>query len=130
MDMSTTTFPENVSKALSAHLGKVLPVAPEFLGAYRYPLANAAAQGADALLQEHIRLASGPEGQDYLAKVALPVESGDEVTAAGARLATLDAVDRHAQDTEAQLDAVTAAVGHEDRGMESICAGFTRQCFS
>lgn len=100
----------NVSKALSSHLGKVLSVAPEFLGAYRYPLATAAAQGADALLQEHIRLASGPEGQDYLARVALPVESGDEVTAAGARLAALDAVDKHAQDTAAQLDAGVAGL--------------------
>lgn len=81
---------KGVSKALETHLKGVLSAAPALLGAYRYPLAEAAAKGADALLQEHIRLASGATGQDYLARTGLATETPEEVDAAGQRLAVLD----------------------------------------
>lgn len=96
-----------ISKGLSEHLQKALTIAPEVLGAYRFPLAQAAALGADALVAEHVRLASGPQGQDYLARTGLPVESPAEVEAAGRKLALLDSIQ---QSAEAQSAAEDAAI--------------------
>jgi hypothetical protein len=108
--MADSKVTAGVSKNLSAHIGKVLAVAPEILGAYKYPLAAAMAQGADALLEEHIRLASGPTGHDYLSKAALEVETPEQVDAAGARLAVLDMLEQHStqgeQETTASIDAM------------------------
>lgn len=93
-----------ISKGLSEHLGNILSIAPEALGAYRYPLAVAAAQGADALLATHLSLASGPHGADYLAKAALPVESQQEVEATGHRVAVLDAMHALAEQQAVEMD--------------------------
>ena len=93
-----------VSRGLSEHLKKVMTVAPELLGAYRYPLAQAAAQGADALMAEHIRLASGPQGSDYLSRAMLEVESAAEVEAAGQRFAVLDSMQRLADQQAEEMD--------------------------
>lgn len=95
--LADSSVTKGVTGNLQRHIGTILATAPEILGAYRYPLAQAAAQGADALLAEHVRLASGPTGQDYLARTALPVETPEETDAAGQRLAVLDAIAR-AQD--------------------------------
>lgn len=90
--LASSKITNGVSKGLAAHLAQALSVAPEIFGAYRFALAKAAAQGADALVNEHVRLASGPYGQDYLARTGLPVESADEVAATGQKLALLDAI--------------------------------------
>lgn len=102
--LADSSVTNGVSRALGAHLSQVLAVAPEALGAFRFPLAAAAAQGTDALLQEHIRLASSPEGSRYLSTVALPVESPEDVQAAGGRLAVLDALERSTAEHQSQLD--------------------------
>lgn len=102
--ISESSVTNGVTRGLAGHIGIILSTAPEILGAYRYPLAVAAAKGADALLQEHLRLASSDEGSNYLSTVALPVESPEEVDAAGARLAVLDALERSTTDHQEQLD--------------------------
>ena len=102
--ISDSKVMQGVSRGLAEHLSKVMAVAPELLGTYRYALANAAAQGTDALLAEHLRLASGPEGQDYMARAALPVESPEEVDAAGQRLAVLDSMQRLADQQGEEMD--------------------------
>jgi hypothetical protein len=96
-----------VSKSLSNHIGQILSVAPEVLGAYRYPLSVAAAQGADALMSEYLRLASGPNGQDVMSRVGLPAESAEEVDAAGQRLSVLASMEAAA---EAQAVAMDSAI--------------------
>lgn len=93
-----------ISRGLAGHLNTILATAPEVLGAYRYPLAIAAAQGADALMEEHLRLAAGPQGQDYMSKAALTVESPEEVKAAGERLAVLDALQAQAEQQQLEID--------------------------
>lgn len=105
-----------VSKGLLNHFNQVLAVAPEVLGAYRYPIAKAAAMGADALVAEHVRLASGPYGQDYLARAGLPVESPEEVDAAGRKLAVLDAIQATADAQGADMDAAIDGVFGSARG--------------
>ncbi len=93
---------EGISKNLSNRINQVLSVAPAMLGAYRYPLAIAAAKGTDALLEEHIRQASAPTGHDYMARLGLSVETPEEVQAAGHKMAVLDAIQAAtvAQDVE------------------------------
>lgn len=97
--MAESKVTSGVANNLASHLGGILSVMPEALGAYRYPLAKAAALGADALMEEHLRLASGPTGSDYLAHVALPVETPEEVDAAGARMAVLHSISEQADQT-------------------------------
>jgi hypothetical protein len=117
--ISESRVTNGITRGLGTHLSKVLSVAPEVLGAYRYPLAVAAAKGTDALLQEHLRLASGEQGQDYLAKVALPVESAEEVDAAGARLAVLDALERSTQEHQDSLDSAIDGLFGAARGRKA-----------
>jgi hypothetical protein len=105
--IADTKVLSGVSKSLSNHIGQILSVAPEVLGAYRYPLSVAAAQGADALMSEYLRLASGPNGQDVMSRVGLPAESAEEVDAAGQRLSVLASMEAAA---EAQAVAMDSAI--------------------
>lgn len=105
--LANTKLASGISKSLTNHIGQILSVAPEVLGAYRYPLSVAAAQGADALMSEYLRLASGPNGQDVMARVGLPAESPEEVDAAGQRLAVLSAMEAA---SESQAVALHSAV--------------------
>lgn len=105
--IADTKVASGISKSLSGHIGQILSVAPEALGAYRYPLSVAAAQGSEALMSEYLRLASGPNGQDVMARVGLPAESPEEVDAAGQRLAVLASMEAQA---EAQAVAMDSAV--------------------
>lgn len=99
-----------ISRGLAGRIGTILSTAPEVLGAYRYPLAVAAAKGADALVQEHLRLASSDQGQHYLSTLGLPVESPEEVDAAGQRLAVLDALEASTQAQTEELDAAVSGL--------------------
>lgn len=129
--MADSNVTNGVSKALAGHLNTVLNTAPELLGAYRYPLAVAAAQGADALAQEHLRLASSDVGQDYLARTGLPAETPEEVDAAGAKLAVLDAIDQQARAHQADLDsAVDGLFGSAPGRKAGVSAPMTPKEFS
>lgn len=102
--LASSKITNGVSNGLSQRLRQALSIAPEVFGAYRYPIARAAAQGADALVNEHVRLASGPYGQDYLARTGLPVESADEVVATGRKLALLDAIQMHSDARDQEVN--------------------------
>lgn len=102
--ISESRVTNGISRALNNHIGTILATAPEVLGAYRYPLSVAAAKGADALVQEHLRLASSDEGQNYLSTVALQSESPEDVDAAGQRLAVLDALEAATSHQREELD--------------------------
>lgn len=108
--ISESRLTDGISRGLQKHLGTILATAPEVLGAYRYPLSVAAAKGADALVQEHLRLASSDEGQNYLSTIALPVESDHEVDAAGQRLAVLDALESATAQQRDDLDGAVAGL--------------------
>ena len=119
-----------VSKGLAAHIGQVLAVAPEALGAFRFPLAQAAARGADALLEEHIRQASGPQGSAYLSTLGLPSETPQEVDAAGQRLAVLDALERATREQQAELaGAVDGIFGSAPGRKSSLGSGMSARDF-
>ena len=85
--LSESSALKGAGKALQQRFSTIRSIAPEVLGAYRFPLAQAAAIGADALLEEHLKLASGPTGADYMAKMALPAESPEEVDGVGKKIA-------------------------------------------
>jgi hypothetical protein len=103
--ISESRLTNGISNGLGKRISTILATAPEVLGAYRYPLSVAAAKGADALVQEHLRLASSDEGQNYLSVLGMPVESSEEVDAAGQRLAVLDALEAATQQQADDLDA-------------------------
>lgn len=129
--IADSSVSKGVSSNLQKHLNTVLNTAPELLGAYRYPLAVAAAQGADALAQEHLRLASSDVGQDYLARTGLPAETPEEVDAAGAKLAVLDAIDQQARAHQADLDsAVDGLFGSAPGRKAGVSAPMTPKEFS
>lgn len=86
---------DGVSKGLAGRIGQVLSVAPQVLGASRVPLELAAAKGTDALVQEHMRIASGPGGEKYLSNLGLPTETPEEVDAVGKKLAILESIAQH-----------------------------------
>ena len=107
--IADTKVASGISKSLANHIGQILSVAPEALGAYRYPLSVAAAQGADALMSEYLRLASGPNGQDVMSRVGLAAETPEEVDATGQRLSVLASMEAA---SEAQGVAMDSAVEH------------------
>jgi len=74
---------------------------PGFLGVFAPVMAEAAARGADELLLEHVRQASGPQGSEYLARMGMSAETPDEVQHVGRKAAVLDALHGVAQDGEA-----------------------------
>lgn len=116
-----------VSSALSQHLGVVLPSLP---AVYRYPLSLAAAKGADALLQEHVRLASSDQGQHYLSSVALPAETEQEIESAGQRLAVLDHLENSTVEHQNQLaGAIDALFGTASGRKASVAAPIDLKAF-
>jgi hypothetical protein len=120
-----------ISKNLAAHIGGIMSMAPEALGAYRFPLAEAAAHGADALLERHVDLASSPMGHHYLSTLGLPVESESEVEAAGARLAVLDALERKSTEDDAdQSNSVELLFGGGAGRKPSLKAGLNAKEFA
>ena len=104
--LSESSALKGAGKALQQRFSTIMSIAPEVLGAYRFPLAQAAAISADALLEEHLKLASGPTGADYMAKMALPAESPEEVDGVGKKIAILDALNGAAQDDDKEIDAL------------------------
>lgn len=55
-------------------------------------LEQAFARGALPLLEEHVRIASGPDGARYLASLGLENETPEQVEATGTKLAAMDAL--------------------------------------
>jgi hypothetical protein len=128
--ISESRLTDGISRNLSKHLGTILATAPEVLGAYRYPLSVAAAKGADALVQEHLRLASSDEGQNYLSTVALEVEDDHGVEAAGQRLAVLDAIEARTQEHKQEMDsAINALFGTAPGRKSGLGGGMTPKDF-
>lgn len=121
--LSESKISAGISKQLSGRLGTILKTAPEVLEAYRYPLAIAAAKGADALMTEHARLAAGPEGQHYLSTVGLPAETSEEVGAAGQRLAILDSLERQAAEQDATATSAVDGLFGSARGRKPSVGG-------
>lgn len=96
-------------KVLSERLNQILSVAPEALGPFKARLIAAASHGPDALLQEHVTLAKGATGEDYLGRMGLSNETPEETDAAMARLSILDSV--QAAEAEKQASLARAADG-------------------
>ncbi len=128
--ISESRLTAGISRGLSQHLGTILSTAPEVLGVYRYPLSVAAAQGMDALVQEHLRLASSDEGQNYLSTVALENEDEQGVEAAGQRLAVLDAIEARTQEQADSMDSsIDALFGTAPGRKASLGGGMTPKEF-
>lgn len=102
-NLASSKISNGMVSNLKNHFDAILSTAPSILGGYRYKIAEAAAQGGEALLAEHVRLASGPTGQDYLSRTGLPVESQEEVDGFGARFAVLSSIQEQADDYGASL---------------------------
>lgn len=97
---------------LQQRISTVLAASPAILGKFAIPLMNAGARGAEDLLAEHASIASGPDGDAYLAALGMSKESPEEVKAAGERLAVYDAIDAHAKENaEAMRRAVDGFFG-------------------
>lgn len=62
---------EGLGTALAARVNKVLENAPTLFGSARQGLELAAAKGSQALLAEHEKQASGPNGEQYMATLGL-----------------------------------------------------------
>lgn len=87
----------SIANGLQARIGQVLSTAPGVLGGARIPLEQAFSRGALALLEEHVRIASGPDGARYLSSIGLENETPEQVEGVGTRLAAMDAL--HAAQT-------------------------------
>lgn len=96
-------------KVLSERLNQILSVAPDALGPFKARLVAAASHGPDALLQEHVALAKGATGEDYLGRMGLSNETPEETDAAMHRLSVLDSV--QAAEAEKQASLARAADG-------------------
>lgn len=83
---------QGVGGALGRHINQILSVAPEALGPFKLRLLEAASHGPDALLKEHVALARGAYGNDYLGRIGLSNETPEEANAAMSRLAILDSL--------------------------------------
>lgn len=94
----------SIASGLQARIGQVLQVAPAVLGGARIPLEQAFSRGALALLEEHVRLANGPDGARYLAALGMENETPEQVEAAGTRLAAMDALHGAHADLDARID--------------------------
>lgn len=62
---------EGLGTALASRVNKVLDNAPTLFGSARQGLELAAAKGSQALLAEHEKQASGPNGEQYMATLGL-----------------------------------------------------------
>ena len=94
----------SIANGLQARIGQVLTVAPNMLGGARASIEAAFARGAMDLLEEHVRIASGPEGGHYLASIGLQNESPEEVENVGTRLAAMDALHAAQSDLDHRID--------------------------
>lgn len=57
---------QGMGQVLEGTVKVALATAPQLLGPFRIALEKAAAEGADALMETHMKLATGPEGTEYL----------------------------------------------------------------
>ena len=104
-----------IAKGFQVKVEQMLATAPGVLGPFGTVLSQAAAQGTDALLAAHSKLATGPQGGEYLATMGMRFESPEEARAYGQKLAMLEAL-------EQQKDKFERAV---DRDFDHLFAGRT-----
>ena len=95
---------DNVAKAFHSRTMKMLNMAPELLGSFRGVIEQAASQGAGDLLKTHVELANSNRSDEYLSTMGLSPETDEQVSAAGGRLAAIDAVQRAAKQQDVLMD--------------------------
>lgn len=105
--LGSATVPK-AAQQLQQRISAVLASNPTLLGKFALPLIDAGAQGAEALLEEHARIASGPDGDFYLATLGMHRETPEEVAAASHRMAVLDALDSEAKAHKADVDSAVS----------------------
>jgi hypothetical protein len=94
----------SIANGLQGRVAQVLANAPAMLGAARIPIEAAFGRGAMDLLSEHVRIANGPEGGQYLAALGMTNETPEEVENVGARLASMDALHSAQSGLDARID--------------------------
>ncbi len=93
-----------VFEAFKNRVDTMLQTAPGALGPFAQVLAGASAEGADALLAVHSKLANSAQGGDYLARLGMRPESAEEATAYGKKLATLEALEAQRERFDADVE--------------------------
>ena len=95
---------ESAAKGLEQRVGQVLATAPGVLGAARMPIEAAFGRGAMDLLQEHVRIAQGPDGPAYLASIGMTNETPEQVQGVGVRLGAMDALHGAREGLDQRID--------------------------
>jgi hypothetical protein len=78
---------EAIAGGLEKRVLTIMNSAPDFLGKFAGPLASAVSRGTGSLLETHVKLASGPDGKEYLSKLGLEPETSGATKAAGKKIA-------------------------------------------
>jgi hypothetical protein len=94
----------SIAGGLQSRIGQVLATAPAVLGAARIPIEQAFGRGAMDLLEEHVRIANGPDGGAYLSSIGMENETPEQVEGVGARLAAMDALHAAQADLDQRID--------------------------
>lgn len=94
----------SIANGLQGRIGQVLQMAPNMLGGARMSIEAAFGRGAMDLLEEHVRIASGPDGPQYLASIGMTNETPEEVENVGHKLAAMDALHEAQADLDKRID--------------------------
>lgn len=111
---------QGVGGALSKHIDQIMKVAPEALGPFKLRLLEAASHGPDALLKEHVALARGAYGNDYLGRVGMSNETPEEANAAMSRLAILDSLQAAEAEKQAALQGAVEGLFKAPKGSSKL----------
>ena len=102
----------SIANGLQTRVGQVLSTAPAMLGGARMSIEAAFGRGAMDLLEEHVRIANGPDGGAYLASLGMTNETPEEVEGVGGRLAAMDALHSAQADLDHRIDlGINAVLG-------------------
>lgn len=91
-------------------LRRAAMVTVPFMTAARQRLERAAADGPDSVLAEHVSLARGPGGSNYLGAMGMADESPSETAAGSARLAAIDGLNVAGEERGARWDGAIASI--------------------
>lgn len=94
----------SIAGGLQSRIGQVLSTAPAMLGGARLSIEAAFGRGAMDLLEEHVRIASGPDGGAYLSSIGMENETPEQVEGVGTRLAAMDALHAAQADLDQRID--------------------------
>lgn len=93
-----------VLEGFKAKIDSMIQMAPGILGPFGSVLANASAQGADALLAVHTNLAKSEQGGDYMARLGMANESPEDSAAYGKKLAMLEGLETQREKFNTDID--------------------------